>query len=55
MSEFAEFDINNNILHINLIKFYGAQANTTMFHSWDHVINGIFYNDEYKNLITGST
>ncbi|CAG8676554.1 42399_t:CDS:1 [Gigaspora margarita] len=52
MLEFAEFDINNNILHI---EFHRAQANTTMFHSWDHVINGIAYDDEYKNLIMGST
>ncbi|CAG8700596.1 18169_t:CDS:2 [Gigaspora rosea] len=55
MPEFAEFDINDDILHINLIKFHGAQANTETFQSWDHVINGISYNDEYENLITGST
>ncbi|CAG8549230.1 4_t:CDS:2 [Gigaspora rosea] len=52
MPEFAEFDINDDILYTNPIEFYEAQANTAMFHSW---INGIAYNNIYEDLIMGST
>ncbi|CAG8813322.1 20460_t:CDS:2, partial [Gigaspora margarita] len=45
MPEFAEFDINDDILHFNPIKFHRAQANTATFHNCaDHTFNGLYNN-----------
>ncbi|CAG8796017.1 19821_t:CDS:2 [Gigaspora margarita] len=51
MPEFAEFDINDDILHINPIKFHEAQANMATFHSWNHNCTNHTFNGLYNNQV----